>query len=226
MNTEEIIKKYTDELEKKSSNYMGIMDEWGTSFFYEKHILEREKLNSTAMECINKLLPPELKIFLRKLCDNKLGWPDEVIFYKAFGDNPEVGKSVSKSELEQKGIDTVEFDKMIEIWNLEGTFVEKQTIESEIYYYLDELGEQADITSEEELERLNASVELKHAIFQKTNMPMDEQEKYIQYVNDLLLGITPREMKLRKLSKEVVKNPAFSNLSKETQEFLKGKSKI
>lgn len=200
------------------------MEEWGTDFFYEKHIVERENMHTIAMECINKLLPPELKIFLRNLCDNKLGYPDEIIFYKAFGDNPEIGKSVSKLELEQNGIDTTEFDKMIEIWGLEGTFVEKQTIDGEDFYYLDSLCERADITSEEELERLNASVELKYSIRQKTNMSMDEQDKYIQYVNDLLLGITPQkkaEIKLHKFAKELVENPVFSNLSKDAQDFFK-----
>lgn len=224
MDNDEIIKNYKDALQKKNLKYMGIMEEWGTDFFYEKHIVERENMHTIAMECINKLLPPELKIFLRNLCDNKLGYPDEIIFYKAFGDNPEIGKSVSKLELEQNGIDTTEFDKMIEIWGLEGTFVEKQTIDGEDFYYLDSLCERADITSEEELERLNASVELKYSIRQKTNMSMDEQDKYIQYVNDLLLGITPQkkaEIKLHKFAKELVENPVFSNLSKDAQDFFK-----
>lgn len=53
---------------------------------------------------------------------------------------------------------------------------------------------------------------------------MDEQDKYIQYVNDLLLGITPQrkaEIKLHKFAKELVENPVFSNLSKDAQDFFK-----
>ncbi|MBR0030896.1 MAG: hypothetical protein IJP61_01195 [Treponema sp.] len=224
MNKDENMKNYKDELQKKTSNYMSIMEEWGTTVFYEKHIVEREKLHYLAMECINKILPLELKIFVKNLCANTLGYPDEPIFYKAFGDNPKAGDRISKTELEQKGIDIKEFDEMIEIWGLEGTFVEKQTIDGEDFYYLDSLCERADITSEEELERLNASVELKYSIRQKTNMSMDEQDKYIQYVNDLLLGITPQrkaEIKLHKFAKELVENPVFSNLSKDAQDFFK-----
>ncbi len=229
MDKNENIKNYKDELQKKTSNYMSIMDEWGTSFFYEKHIVEREKLHYLAMECINKILPLELKIFVRNLCANTLGYPDEPIFYKAFGDNPKVGDRISKTELEQKGIDTKEFEKLLEIWMLEGNCVEKQTIDNEEFFYLEELCERADITSEEELERLNASVELKHVIFQKTDIPTEEQEKYIQYVDDLLLGITPQrkaEIQLHKFAKEIMENPVFSSLSKEAQDFLKGKAKI
>ena len=82
---------------------MSILEEWGTTVFYEKHIVEREKLHYLAMECINKILPLELKIFVKNLCANTLGYPDEPIFYKAFGDNPKVGDRISKTELEQKG---------------------------------------------------------------------------------------------------------------------------
>lgn len=226
MSKDEIIKNYIDKLEKKSSTYTEILDDWGTSFFYEKHIVEREKIHTAAMECINKLLPSELKIFLRKLCDNKLGYPDEVIFYKAFGDNPEIGQFISKKELEQKGIDIKQFEELIDIWRLEGTVVEK---EGEELYYLDSLCERANMTSSEELERLNASVELKYAIFQKTNMSLEEQEKYEQYVDDLLLGITPKrmiEINLQKFAKELIGNPIFSSLSDEAQEFFKGKANM
>ena len=188
MNKDENMKNYKDELQKKTSNYMSIIEEWGTTVFYEKHIVEREKLHYLAMECINKILPLELKIFVKNLCANTLGYPDEPIFYKAFGDNPKAGDRISKTELEQKGIDIKEFDEMIEIWGLEGTFVEKQYVDSEEFYYLEDLCEQKDFTSTEELRRLNASVELKNAIFQRTDMSIDEQDKYIQYIDTLLFS--------------------------------------
>ncbi|MBO4319695.1 MAG: hypothetical protein J5857_04425 [Treponema sp.] len=178
------------------------------------------------MECINKLLSPELKVFLRNLCSNKLGYPDEVIFYKAFGDNPEVGKSVSKSELEQKGIDVTEFEKMLDYWNWEGNCVEKQNSNGEDYYYLDSLCERADVTSEEEKERLNSSVELKLAILDKAERLNEDPDKYLVLIDDILLGITPQRLKEKKLIdvvKEIndkVKDGSIS-LSKEALDWLK-----
>ncbi len=198
MNKDEILKEYKDELRAKADNYKGIMNEWGESFFYEKHIEVRENLHATAMECINKILPPELKIFLKNLCSNKLGYPDEPIFYKAFGDNPEVGQSVTKTELEQKGIDVNEFEKMLEWWELEGNSIEKQSVDGEDIFYLDSLCQRPDMTSEEEMVRLNASVELKYAIFNKTKMSFEEQDKCIGFVDDLLLGVTPEQVAQRK----------------------------
>ncbi len=230
MNTDEIFKKYKDELDAKPEIYDKIDNEWGGYFFYEKHIEEREKLHATAMECINKLLSPELKVFLRNLCSNKLGYPDEVIFYKAFGDNPEVGKSVSKSELEQKGIDVTEFEKMLDYWNWEGNCVEKQNSNGEDYYYLDSLCERADVTSEEEKERLNSSVELKLAIIEKAEQVNEDPEKYLMLIDDILLGITPQRLKEKKLisfTKEVLDklNENSISLSKEALDWFESVAK-
>lgn len=204
MDKDDIVKKYKDELAAKPKRYNDIEDEWGSYFFYEKHIEVREKLHACAMECINKILPPELKVFLRNLCSNKLGYPDEVIFYKAFGDEPEVGQSVTKSELEQKGIDINEFEKMIDYWAWEGNRVNKQTSDGMDYYYLESLCQQTNITSEEEMERLNASVKLKKAIVDKF-FPDDESEKYIYLVDTLLFGVSSETIKVKKKATKVAK---------------------
>ena len=206
MDKDDIVKKYKDELNAKPHKYDEIEGEWGTCFFYEKHIEVREKLHECAMECINKILPPELKIFLRNLCSNKLGYPDEVIFYKAFGDEPEVGQSVTKLALEQKGIDVNEFEKMIDYWAWEGNRVNKQTSDGTDYYYLESLGQQANITSEEEMERLNASVKLKKAILDKISPDDDdESEKYIYLVDTLLFGVSSETIKAKKKATKVAK---------------------
>lgn len=232
MNKDEILKEYKQELATKADKYVGILNEWGSNFFYEKHIELRENLHAIAMESINKILPSELKIFLKNLCSNKLGYPDEPIFYKAFGDNPEVGQSVTKAELEQKGIDVTEFEKMREWWGWEGNYVDKQIVDGMDVYYLDSLCERADVTSEEEKERLNASVELKLAIRWKTELSMEEQDKYIGFIDDLLLGVTPEQVAQRKhLRKDkekakealdiVEKYSLSSSVSKEFMDWLK-----
>ncbi len=205
MDKDDIVKKYKDELDKKLNKYDELLDEWGDCFFYEKHIEVREKLHESAMECINKILSPELKVFLRNLCSNKLGYPDEVIFYKAFGDEPEVGQSVTKFELEQKGIDINEFEKMIDYWAWEGNRVNKQTSDGTDYYYLESLCQQTNITSEEEMERLNASVKLKKAIVDKFFPDDDESEKYIYLVDTLLFGVSSETIKAKKKATKVAK---------------------
>lgn len=227
MNIDQIAKKYKEELKRKTDFYEVIMNEWGVDFFYEKHIEVREDLHAKAMECINKILPPELKIFLKNLCSNKLGYPDEPIFYKAFGDNPEVGQSVSKEELEQKGIDIKEFEEMLNYWAFEENYVSKQSDNGADYYYLESLCERADVTSEEEKERLNASVELKLAIIWQSKLSDDEKEEYIHYVDDLLLGVSPQrlaDIKLKKNAKEItalIENGKLQGLSKDAINFFK-----
>ena len=186
MNNEEILKEYRKELNGKYDDYMGIFDEWGTDFFDEKHIFVREKLHLMAMDCINKILPPELKIFVRNLCSNHLGYPDEVIFYKLFGNNPEIGKKVTKEDFEKNGVDSKKIEELIEMWGLEGNLVGKETVDGKEYFILEDLCERQNFTSEEELERLEASVKLKEAIFQKTNMNYDERMEYVNYINTLL----------------------------------------
>lgn len=225
MDSEKIMKKYNEKLKEKIEAYDGIWNEWGGDFFYEKHLEVRENLQKTAMECINSVLSPELKIFLKNLCSNKLGYPDELIFYKAFGENPEIGKSVSREELEQKGIDIKNFENMFDYWFLEGNGVTKYNSEGTDYYYLDSLCERANITSEEEKERLNSSVELKLAII---NMQEDDDKKdrYIELVDDLLLGITPQRLKNIKRKKGAKELLEFAEkhqltLPKECSDFLK-----
>lgn len=229
MDKDEILKEYTDELSKKPDLYEGILNEWGTSFFYEKHIKVRDDLHRTAMTCLNKFLPPELKIFLKNLCSNQLGYPDEMIFYKVFGDDPEIGKSVSKAELEKKGIDINEFEKMIEWWGWEGTFVEKQSYNDIEYYYLESLCERGDITSEEETERLNASVELKKAIFEQ-EMSFDKEDELIEHIDTLLHGVNPEKLKqkkLKKIAQEILDNTElYSSLSKDAQDYFRNISTL
>ena len=188
MNNEEITKEYTAELNKKYDNYMSIFDEWGSNFFYEKHIIEREKLHIKAIDCINKILPPELKIFIRNLCANRVGYPDEIVFYKAFGNSPEAWTKVSKEELQKKGIDITEFEGLIETWGLEGTSVKKETVDNKEYYVLEYLCERQDFTSLEELNKLNASIKLKEAICLKTNMTDDEKQECIEHIDTLLFS--------------------------------------
>ncbi|MCR5763440.1 MAG: hypothetical protein K6G00_08685 [Treponema sp.] len=186
MNNEEILKEYRKELNGKYDDYMGIFNEWGTDFFDEKHLFVREKLHLMAMDCINKILLPELKIFVRNLCSNHLGYPDEVIFYKLFGNNPEIGKKITKEDFERNGIDSEKIEELIEMWGLEGNFVGKETVDGKEYFILEDLCERQNLTSSEELERLEASIKLKEAIFQKTNMNYDERVEYVNYINTLL----------------------------------------
>lgn len=225
MTKDEIMKEYTEELKRKSEIYDNIQESWGSYFFYEEHIKARDNLHKKAMECLNKVLTPELKIIFKNFCTNKLGYPDEVIFYKVFGDEPEIGKSISKTELEEKGIDINEFEKMVDYWCWEGNIVEKETVGENDYYYLNALCERPNITTELEEERLKASVALKSEILNNNRISEADQDKFIQYIDILLHGLTPeqiKEKKLKKLFQEIYNNPdIFNSLEKEHQEIIK-----
>ena len=103
----------------------------------------KDNVHKAAMECLDKILTPELKVFVKNLCFNRLSYPDEPIFYRMFGDYPEVGDKVSKSELVEKGVDLQEIDRLYDTWFSEGTWIEKEEIEGEIFYVIHDLQESA-----------------------------------------------------------------------------------
>lgn len=97
----------------------------------------KDNIHKAAIECLNKILTPELKVFVRNLCYNTLGYPEEPIFYKAFGDYPEEGDKVSLEELKEKGVDISKLEGYKdEIWFYEGNWIEKEEIDGKEYYVI------------------------------------------------------------------------------------------
>ena len=99
----------------------------------------KEKAHKIAIECLNKILTPELKVFIRNLCLNKLGYPDEPLFYRIFGDYPKIGDRVSEEELAEKGISIHDYDEHVDHWILEGNYTKEEEIDGKKYIILEDL---------------------------------------------------------------------------------------
>ena len=100
---------------------------------------KRDEAHKIAIEVLDKILTPELKVFIRNLCFNRLGYPDDPVFYKIFGDFPQVGDKISESALKKMGLN---FDlSSYDLWAHEGNFITKEVIDGETYYVIEYLEE-------------------------------------------------------------------------------------
>ena len=111
-------------------------DEWAQEKFVAK---KRDEAHKIAIEVLDKILTPELKVFIRNLSLNRLGYPDDPVFYKIFGDFPQVGDKVSETAIKKMGLN---FDlSSYDLWAHEGNFITKEVIDGETYYVIDYLEE-------------------------------------------------------------------------------------
>ncbi len=121
MKDEEIkaeMEKYTEALKQKFKgfDYDPDDEEKKAEFFRQT----KENAHKVAIECLNKILTPELKIFIKNLCLDRLDYPDEPIFYKVFGEYPNEGDFISYEEIEKLQIDSSYFINEIAcVWNEE-----------------------------------------------------------------------------------------------------------
>ena len=142
MKDEEMIKemkKYTDAL--KTEKDPSLFDENKYEYYGDFLDEAREKAHKVAIECLDKVLTPELKVFIRNLCLNKLGYPDEPLFYKIFGDYPKNGDRVSEEDLAEKGISLHDYNEHVDHWSLEGNYTKEEEIDGKKYIVLEELCE-------------------------------------------------------------------------------------
>ena len=147
MEKSEIEALYRNELKNKYESFkVPEGHEWGDEECHEsrtKYIdSERKRIHEQAMKGIDEILSPELKVFIRNFCYNKLWYPDEPIFYEAFGDFPKKGYKVSKERLIQNGVDLKEFERLMsEVWVWEGNIVREEEIAGKTYYKITALNE-------------------------------------------------------------------------------------
>lgn len=121
MSNEEIkqeMKSFSELLEHKQERWP-ILNDDNEDEFYNAIDDEKRKIHKVAIECLNKILTPELKVFVKNLTFNTLGYPDEPIFYQAFGEYPEEEDKVSIEELNQKGINIEKLENYINSPNFE-----------------------------------------------------------------------------------------------------------
>ena len=195
MNAEEIMQEYTNTLKKKYQNYenFDLSDENEKEWF--RHLdEEKEKIHSVAIAFLSKILTPELKVFVRNLCYNKLGYPDEPVFYEVFGDYPEVGDRVEVAELEKKGINQKAFCDLLETWEIEGNWIDTETFEGKEYYVIKSLYEMDDEPSEEKLKRLRGIEKIKKRLLDNKNTLRDGEK--FEEINKMLDSMIPKNWKI------------------------------
>ena len=195
MNAEEIMQEYTNTLKKKYQNYenFDLSDENEKEWF--RHLdEEKEKIHSVAITSLSKILTPELKVFVRNLCYNKLGYPDEPVFYEVFGDYPEVGDRVEVAELEKKGINQKAFCDLLETWEIEGNWIDTETFEGKEYYVIKSLYEMYDEPSEEKLKRLRGIEKIKKRLLDNKNTLRDGEK--FEEINKMLDSMIPKNWKI------------------------------
>ena len=150
--------------------------EYVSDFFNEA----KEKAHKLAIECLDKILTPELKVFIRNLCLNKLGYPDEPIFYKIFGDYPKNGDRVSEESLTEKGISLHDYYEHENIWNFEGNYTKEEVIDGKKYIVLEGLNDYSPETdSEKALEVLRQKQKVQDFVNHINNSDLDEQGKKV-----------------------------------------------
>ena len=130
MKDEEIkaeMEKYTEALKQKFKGFDYNEDEEKKEEFFRQ---AKENAHKVAIDCLNKILTPELKVFIKNLCLYRLDYPDEPVFYKVFGEYPTEGDFVSYEEIEKQGINSGYFvDEIGCVWDNEfscGAFYEKK----------------------------------------------------------------------------------------------------
>ena len=180
------MEKYTDAL--KNEKDPTLFDEKKYEYYGDFLDDAKEKAHKVAIECLDKVLTPELKVFVRNLCLNKLGYPDEPTFYRIFGDYPKTGDRVSEEELAEKGISFHDYDEHVDHWNLEGNWTKVEVIDGKKYIILEELRDYSPETfSDEALESLRQKQKAKNFINHINNSNFDESAKkrIIEGIKDL-----------------------------------------
>ena len=187
MSTDEItaeMNKYTIALQKEKDLAIAnkVNEETGE---IDPSVFEAAKKNAhkVAIECLNKILTPELKVFIKNLCFNKLGYPDEPVFYKVFGEYPKVGDKVNAASINEKDLQS--FTNYIDDpWFMEGTYISSEVNGDKTFFVLEDLPETDEELPEEMRERLRNISDLKKFINEKANS--SEKKKMLSIFDQLI----------------------------------------
>ena len=118
--------------------------------------LKRKEAHKIAIEVLDKILTPELKVFVRNLCLDRLGYPDDPEFYRIIGDYPQVGDKISVESLAEKGITNwAPYDDELLIH--EGNFINLEKIDGKDYYVIESMNEEREGDADEKIESLRNS---------------------------------------------------------------------
>lgn len=118
--------------------------------------LKRKEAHKIAIEVLDKILTPELKVFVRNLCLDRMGYPDDPEFYRIVGDYPQVGDKISVEFLAKKGITNwAPCDDELLIH--EGTFINFGKIDGKDYYVIESMNEEREGDADKKIESLRNS---------------------------------------------------------------------
>ena len=170
------MEKYTKALKEEKD--LSLFDEKKYEYCGEFLDEAKEKAHKIAIECLDNILTPELKVFIRNLCLNKLGYPDEPIFYKIFGDYPKNGDRVSEESLAEKGISLEDYYEHENIWYFEGNYTKLEVIDGKTYIVLEELSDYSpEADSDQALEVLRQKQKVQDFVNHINNSNLDDQAK-------------------------------------------------
>ena len=173
MDYEKIMQRYTDavnglfnQMEKSIENLDPENPNDGEKF-YQARRSAKERNHLIALEVLNEILTPELKVFIRNLCNNTLDYPDEPIFYKMFGNNPKECDKVLIDDLIEQGVDIekIEFLRGF-VWGIFGADITTQKIDDKEYYVIDSIHSHEDNLIEK-FDASNISLEIKSILNEK-----------------------------------------------------------
>ncbi|MCR5621763.1 MAG: hypothetical protein K6G18_07885 [Treponema sp.] len=118
--------------------------------------LKRKEAHKIAIEVLDLILTPELKVFVRNLCLDRLGYPDDPEFYRIVGDYPQVGDKISVESLAEKGITnwTPNDDELL---LHENVFIDIEKIDGKDYYVIKSMNEASEGDADEKVECLRNS---------------------------------------------------------------------
>ena len=178
--------KYTEALNQGKYNLFKQFDVEKDGVPPEAFFGAKENAHKIAMECLNKILTPELKVFVKNLCFDRLAYPDDPIFYKAFGEYPKIGDKISVAELENLGIDEKEFwERADDIWFHEHSCaIDFKEIDGTKYYVIEYLEEESDADSKERKEWLKKTSRAMHEISKIPQVDKALKEKLGEVLKD------------------------------------------
>lgn len=95
-------------------------------------------------------------MFVRNLCLDRLGYPDDPEFYRIVGDCPQVGDKISVESLAEKGITNwAPYDDELLIH--ENVFINMEKIDGKDYYVIESMNEASEGDAEEKIKSLRGS---------------------------------------------------------------------
>lgn len=203
MNDEEInaeMKKYTDALEKLKyeawdegckkcdeiaagdmDKYDEIYNETVQKYFEQA----KEKCHNIAMECLNKILTPELKVFIKNLCLDRLNYPDDPVFYKLFGDYPQIGDRVSSDEVKAEGFgDLCDMNDIC--FHENSCWLIEKDIDGKIWWEIERLYEPSEEEILENRKRMRAFSNAKRFIAKSDKLSEKDKEEMFNLLNKIV----------------------------------------